>query len=733
MPAPSDDEGEKQNADPSQRRPSAQPKPPHSPNATTPPTTRWMSNILPLNLEDHPASGRGRYSTVSVLEPVMRIERTGEVEATGIPIDAGASASYRIVVAFVFEVAIFGFEQGPDRLSFQKYNRFFDSVSVRYLFRQGDLIELRPHSDAAAKNIQVTKERDKSSSLDAGVSPGMVSAVAPNLSIQVQRDFRLTYQRSMNSWRMGLSFEEYPVRETRSVSLPLGSRLAACLLPKQQQQPPQTWANRRRWPRQDLQQHSFRVSSPHAHGCHCHMQHRHHTVCAPGAGRAGYNRAARWFWQTEASLRLWTPEIYSRFRCPITVMREVPVATIDALRRLDDVRPYLHFDFEVDTQLRVLGCGFNFFKSATKPAELRAQTDTGQPLPPDHVRFCVTCCAENISWPLYPTRNLQAEAETGALGPAQSPCRLQTNAEFYAYLKKQRERESAKADSPATPSQGPHRPSPTPSASVFFPYTPGNPPPPPPIVTMPGRAAHPVVGNNNPGSAHNGPYLTASQAAGSRCQHATETNSAGRRQHCSHDCRNRTANQPHLGRELNKSPSPSTPSSELSLLSPLSSMSLASSSASPPSPLRASPPVLQQRTSSVPVPRQTKDLSSSEPSSIKVSVTPMLSPRSFVDGSGLTRQLDNGILRHSNSGKEELRDTTPQQEPPTPPLQRPPFPGATDRWRQNERVTNPTLRRRTSVELLLLQERKRKSTGERTPTSGNNTRRRRERFSPGPG
>lgn len=44
-------------------------------------------------------------------------------------------------------------------------------------------------------------------SIDAGMSAGMVTMVAPTLSVQAQRDFKLTYQRSMNSWRMGLSFE----------------------------------------------------------------------------------------------------------------------------------------------------------------------------------------------------------------------------------------------------------------------------------------------------------------------------------------------------------------------------------------------------------------------------------------------------------------------------------------------------------------------------------------------
>lgn len=68
-------------------------------------------------------------------------------------------------------------------------------------------MDLRPQSDSALHGIQVTNTRDKTQSIDAGVAAGMTTAVVPTLSVQAQRDFKLSYQRSMNSWRMGLSFE----------------------------------------------------------------------------------------------------------------------------------------------------------------------------------------------------------------------------------------------------------------------------------------------------------------------------------------------------------------------------------------------------------------------------------------------------------------------------------------------------------------------------------------------
>lgn len=81
-----------------------------------------MSNILPVNLEEQPASGRGRYSTVGVLEPAIRIERSSDADTTsansseiGISTNSTASTTgpvYRIVVTFVLEVGIVGFDQG---------------------------------------------------------------------------------------------------------------------------------------------------------------------------------------------------------------------------------------------------------------------------------------------------------------------------------------------------------------------------------------------------------------------------------------------------------------------------------------------------------------------------------------------------------------------------------------------------------------------------------------------
>ncbi len=183
------------------------------------------------------------------------------------------------------------------------------------------------------------------------------------------------------------------------------------MLPRSQQRLPRTRATVAQHPPQDLQQRVFRVASP----CRCARA----SSSPSSSSAAPYDRAAVWSWQTEAALRLWTPEIYGAFRCPITVARAVPVATVDALRArrspaaaADGIAPLLAFDFAVDVQLRALGLALaNLllpWRRGSRPAELRAQSDSGQPLPRDAVRFRVACCPGAISWPLYATGRRRA-------------------------------------------------------------------------------------------------------------------------------------------------------------------------------------------------------------------------------------------------------------------------------------------------------------------------------------
>ncbi len=84
-------------------------RPRHGFGLRPPHRIKYMSNIHPLNLVENPASGKGEHTTLSVLEPVLRIERTGDGESES-P-EHPEESFYRIVCTFVLEVEIIGFNQ----------------------------------------------------------------------------------------------------------------------------------------------------------------------------------------------------------------------------------------------------------------------------------------------------------------------------------------------------------------------------------------------------------------------------------------------------------------------------------------------------------------------------------------------------------------------------------------------------------------------------------------------
>jgi len=128
-----------------------------------------------------------------------------------------------------------------------------------------------------------------------------------------------------------------------------------------------------------------------------------------------YTRCAHWFWQTEASPHLWTPEIYESFTTPITITRFIPVKCFEGVPggkpTYADARHLLHFDFVVTTRLRELGGKLKnpFSRHSSKPAEIRVKNDFGYPLKRDRVTFCLYSCpnAEAVIWPRTPTIDQQ--------------------------------------------------------------------------------------------------------------------------------------------------------------------------------------------------------------------------------------------------------------------------------------------------------------------------------------
>ncbi|KAK4160282.1 hypothetical protein QBC43DRAFT_373207 [Cladorrhinum sp. PSN259] len=395
---------------PAEQQQPQQPCPPDYPPVAPQPSPVLLSHIHPINLEESIQGGRGQYSSVSVLEPVMRIERSGTYNRG----DPGARPIYRIILSLKLQLNI-------NRVTgeIQRHNRIFDSINVRYLYRSGERHDLLPKGDDVVTDIAMRNENGVDTGWTAGVAGAAVGHPLPAMTVHAQHASKVTYERKLRSWRKSLTYETckppqtntntgepkmtvfsdpQPHYELRDNRQPLVSLLGLA------------------GPINGSSESSFKVSSSHADHCSCR---RSHTHCRQrqSHGRQ-YNRAAHWSGQTEAQLHLWTPEIYETMTCPLTVTREVDAENIDHILRhqtsdgLHELRRHLHFDFDVEVRLREIGWGFmSLFRSSSQPPEIRAQNDSGKPLHPDRSKFCVSCCTSRIFWPKYETRDLQSEAE----------------------------------------------------------------------------------------------------------------------------------------------------------------------------------------------------------------------------------------------------------------------------------------------------------------------------------
>jgi len=125
-----------------------------------------------------------------------------------------------------------------------------------------------------------------------------------------------------------------------------------------------------------------------------------------------YNRSVHWEWQAELAFSpSWAPEIYESITFPITITRILDGTTVDNLRKNGlcyELMSCLHFDFIVERRLRVIG---NCCTNSLKPPEKRVRGDFGQPMPPEHLSFCMYCHPGEVKWPKYETHHLKAAAE----------------------------------------------------------------------------------------------------------------------------------------------------------------------------------------------------------------------------------------------------------------------------------------------------------------------------------
>ncbi|KAH6678720.1 hypothetical protein B0J14DRAFT_650934 [Halenospora varia] len=248
------------------------------------------SEINPLELHECVGGGKRTHTSVSVIDPVMRIERFNQDH----------QQYYRIIATFNL--------QGSS-----KHEKIFDYVSLRYLYHSTERHQVKPSADEIA-SIKATEATTNWRAIDARLSADTGNkGVTPSPTVHVQRDNRLTFERDMKSWRCGLDFEPYSRIEHERKSA--------------------AWAGDHKF-NKTWQRHYFQVASRIRSDCaFCKFEEHPRDPCqfrlSHPERQAWYDRCAHWFWQTEVASYAWLPEIYESLSSPIIVKRIIPVRAIE--------------------------------------------------------------------------------------------------------------------------------------------------------------------------------------------------------------------------------------------------------------------------------------------------------------------------------------------------------------------------------------------------------------------
>ena len=193
------------------------------------------SHVRHIHLHENIAGGRGQYTTISVLEPGIRVERSKRLPSED-PSKRWQpkydEEHYRIILTFKLQAEIIGFDHGFARSPFcldvdcsysnthrsDFYKRFFDSVSLKYLYHHGESHRVLPAGDLSA-DLKVTDENSNKSTYTVGVQNAGPNPTG-KLDAQVERNDKISYEAPMKAWREGLSYEPYKPRKCPLNGLP---------------------------------------------------------------------------------------------------------------------------------------------------------------------------------------------------------------------------------------------------------------------------------------------------------------------------------------------------------------------------------------------------------------------------------------------------------------------------------------------------------------------------------
>ncbi|KIW80639.1 hypothetical protein Z517_07255 [Fonsecaea pedrosoi CBS 271.37] len=321
------------------------------------------SRVQQIDLEERVGQTQAKQNTsISILDPAIYISRshkdwddqTSEKKSDDEEENSEPEWDYlHFRASFTLEVEILGFEKAP-----QQYNKFFDSISIRYLYKEKEHHLWYPERD---EPVDVDISNETTTTTGAGLGVGMAGTIPiPAPEVHVQKDRKLTVARKMRSWRKGVSMEKF--RGLGDPSAYPVHVVSDGVTPKEH-------------------------------------------PCPKDSGE--YKESVHWDYQVESKQHSWVPEIYESVAIPITVERIVPVPSDAKIPFTDDECELLmHFDFQINTRLRGMSPTFPFFTDFSKPAEYRYDSDTGQRFPLDRYSVCLFGYCPGTCLPEGPTIDL---------------------------------------------------------------------------------------------------------------------------------------------------------------------------------------------------------------------------------------------------------------------------------------------------------------------------------------
>jgi hypothetical protein len=180
-------------------------------NSKKPSSRKTLEEVKFLAIPDRVSPAPGQFTSISILDSTAYVE-------------LGKDGKYCLTTSFNLQVGIIGFDRRSETFrSFvtvrkdtmgsnslhrhQGFNRFFESISLRYFFEEDEEHIVKPKPRHRSRKAHVGISESHEVGVNAGISGGM-PVISPSLSFHVQKNRTVSIERDMESWRLEQSVEK---------------------------------------------------------------------------------------------------------------------------------------------------------------------------------------------------------------------------------------------------------------------------------------------------------------------------------------------------------------------------------------------------------------------------------------------------------------------------------------------------------------------------------------------